>query len=220
MYLRLTPQTAICSPWHPWWPRRGQNLWRIYYSRTFPIHHPSTRLCLDLLILSCHEQNFASLLDVGCGSGILALAGALLGVPFCVGCDVSPAAMQVSRDNARRLHLAREAAWVEGSTEALGSSFDLVMANLPFQMQLAKSAELVRLSRRAIILSGFKDTQEREVTEYYRSCGWQMQHRLIRDLWEVEVPAEKSYTWVGLYFINQEKSRPGQDWAGLETPAC
>jgi SAM-dependent methyltransferase len=159
MYLRLTPQTAICSPWHPCWPRRGQNLWRIYYSRTFPIHHPSTRLCLDLLILACREQNFASLLDVGCGSGILALAGALLGAPFCVGCDVSPAAMKVSRDNARRLHLAREAAWMQGSTEALGSSFDLVVANLPFQMQLAKSAELVRLSRRGIILSGFKDTE-------------------------------------------------------------
>ncbi len=73
------------------------------------------------------------------------MAGALLGVPFCLGCDVSPSAMEVSRDNARRLHLAREAAWLQGSTEALGSTFDLVMANLPFQMQLAKSAELVQI---------------------------------------------------------------------------
>ena len=203
MYLRLTPQTAISSPWHPCWPRRGQNLWRIYYSRTFPIYHPSTRLCLDLLISVCREQNFASLVDVGCGSGILALAGALLGVSFCVGCDISPAAMQVSQDNSRRLHLAREAAWVQGSTEALGSCFDLVVANLPFQIHLAKREELVRLSsqRGGILLSGFKDTQEREVAESYSSCGWRVQRRLTRDFWELEGPAEKSYTWVGLYFV-------------------
>jgi ribosomal protein L11 methyltransferase len=201
MFLRLTPQTAICSPWHPCWPRRGQIQWRIAYSRTFPIHHPSTRLCLDLLIQACREQHFASLADVGCGSGILALAGALLGVPFCLGCDISPAAIEVSQDNARRLHLTSQAVWVQGSTEALGPAFDLVLANLPFQMQLAKGPELARLSRKGIILSGFKDIQEKEVTENYRSCGWRLERRLTRDLWELEVPFEKSYTWTGLYFV-------------------
>jgi ribosomal protein L11 methyltransferase len=81
MYLRLTPQAAICSPWHPCWPRRGRRLLRLRYARTFPIHHPSTRLCLDLLTEACRERHFPTLLDVGCGSGILTLAGALLGVP-------------------------------------------------------------------------------------------------------------------------------------------
>jgi ribosomal protein L11 methyltransferase len=156
MSLPLTPQTAICSPWHPRWSRRGQILWRIAYSRTFPIHHPSTRLCLDLLILACRAEHFASLVDVGCGSGILALAGALLGVPFCLGCDISPVAIQVSQDKARRMQLTRQAAWMQGSTEALGPAFDLVLANLPFQMQLAKGLEPALLSRKGIILSGFK----------------------------------------------------------------
>jgi ribosomal protein L11 methylase PrmA len=92
-------------------------------------------------------------------------------------------------------------AWVLGSTEALGPAFDLVLANLPFQMQVAKGPEVARLSRSSIILSGFKDVQEKEVTENYTSWGWRLERRLTRDLWELEVPAEKSYTWVGLYFV-------------------
>ena len=202
MYLRLTPHLAICSPWHPCWPRPGQKLVRISYSRTFPINHPTTRLCLELLNLACQERSFASLLDVGCGSGILTLAGAMLGVPFNVGCDLSPLAIQVSRGNARRLHLDRQTVWLHGSTEALRPPFHLIVANLPFEIQAAKTEELARLShgRGGIILSGFRDTQEREIIDKYLSCGWRLQRRLTRDQWELELPAEKSYTWVGLYF--------------------
>jgi ribosomal protein L11 methyltransferase len=203
MYLRLTPQAAVCSTWHPCWPRPEQRLLRIRDSRTFPISHPSTRLCLELLILACQERRVASLLDVGCGSGILALAGALLGVPFNVGCDLSAAAVQVSRNNAHRFHLSRQVFWLQGSTEALQPGFHLLTANLPYSIQMAKRSELVRLvhPRGSLILSGFRDTREREITDYYQSQGWRLQRRLTRDLWELELPEDKSYTWVGLYFI-------------------
>jgi ribosomal protein L11 methyltransferase len=203
MYLRLTPQAAVCSAWHPCWPRPGQELLRIRYSRTFPISHPSTRLCLELLVLACQERRFASLLDVGCGSGILALAGAMLGVPLNVGCDLTAAAIRVSRENAHRNGLDRSVSWVQGSTEALRPAFHLIVANLPFSVQLAKQAELLRLAQRpgGLILSGFRDTLENQIADYYLSQGWRLQRRLTKDLWELELPADKSYTWVGLYFV-------------------
>lgn len=203
MYLPLTPQAAVCSAWHPCWPRPGQRLLRLCHSRTFPIGHPSTRLCLELLSLACQERRFASLLDVGCGSGILALAGAILGVPFIVGCDLSAAAVRVSRENAHRHHLAAQVCWLQGSTEALQPGFHLIVANLPFQVHLAKLEELLRLSQRpgGIIVSGFRDTREKEIADYYLSQGWRLQCRLTRDLWELEVPGDRSYTWVGLYFV-------------------
>jgi ribosomal protein L11 methylase PrmA len=120
-----------------------------------------------------------------------------------VGCDVAAAAVQVSGDNARRLHLPNRVAWVQGSTEALRPPFHLIVANLPFQIQMAKREELVRLChhRGALILSGFRDTQEEALTDTYLAGGWRRQRRLIRDLWELELPAEKSYTWVGLYLV-------------------
>jgi ribosomal protein L11 methylase PrmA len=128
----------------------------------------------------------------------------MLGVPFNVGCDLTAAAIQVSRENARRHQLTRQVFWFQGSTEALKPAFHLILANLPFQVQMAKQAELLRLAhhRGGIILSGFRDTLEGELVAYYLSQGWRLQHRLTRDLWELELPAEKSFTWVGLYFVS------------------
>ncbi|MBM4289747.1 MAG: methyltransferase [Deltaproteobacteria bacterium] len=203
MYMHLTPEAAVCSAWRPCWPRPGQRLLRLAYSRTFPISHPSTRLCLELLREACQERAVLSLLDVGCGSGILALTGALLGVPWNVGCDPAAAALRVSQANARRNRLEDPVSWVQGSTEALRGTFDLVVANLPFPLQVAKRTELLRLvdGHGRVILSGFRDTQEQELTDFYLSQAWRLQRRLTRERWEPEVPAELSYTWVGLYFV-------------------
>jgi len=49
--------------------------------RAFPLGHPTTRLCLDLLTGALAERPVASLAEVGCGSGVICLAAAALGVP-------------------------------------------------------------------------------------------------------------------------------------------
>ena len=67
----------------------------------FPPGHPTTRLCLDLLREALAAASVQSLLDVGCGAGLLSLAAAALGVPRVVGVDISQAAVQVTRENAR-----------------------------------------------------------------------------------------------------------------------
>jgi ribosomal protein L11 methyltransferase len=203
MYLRLNRHAAVCSAWHPCWVRPEQRLLRIRDAHTFPISHPSTRLCLELLILACQDRRVTSLLDVGCGSGILALAGAVVGVAFNVGCDLNAAAVRVSQDNARRLHLSQQVFWLQGSTEALQPGFNLITANLPFSVQMAKRKEFGRLAHPGggLILSGFRDTREKEIVDYYLSQGWRLQRRLTRDMWELELPEEKSYTWVGVYFV-------------------
>ncbi len=61
--------------------------------------HPTTCLCLEWM--QQHLRRGESLLDYGCGSGILAIAGALLGAGRVVGTDVDPQAMRASEDNAR-----------------------------------------------------------------------------------------------------------------------
>jgi ribosomal protein L11 methyltransferase len=155
-----------------------------------------------LLIQTCRERHVGSLLDVGCGSGILSLVGAVLGVPFAVGCDLNLAAIQVSRNNARQFQMPGRVFWIHGSTEALKSPFHLVVANLPFTVQMAKREEFGRLvhPRGGLILSGFRDTREKDLTDYYLSRGWRLQRRLTKDRWELELPEDRSYTWVGLYF--------------------
>jgi ribosomal protein L11 methyltransferase len=129
---------------------------------------------------------------------VLALAGAALGTDFCLGVDLSPQAVRLSRENARDNNLAAAVSVVQGSTECLRGPFEVILANLPFPVQLAKVAELHRLSTPSgtLVLSGFRDTQEFELLARYQDLGWSLQHRLTRDEWAIEVPPEGSYTWV------------------------
>jgi ribosomal protein L11 methylase PrmA len=61
-----------------------------------------------------------------------------------------------------------------------------------------KAAEFTRLAAPGarLILSGFKDTQEEELRNVYQRSGWVLGTRLTRDEWVIELPPEKSYTWV------------------------
>ena len=73
----------------------------------------------------------------------------------------------------------------------------LVLANLPCAVQMDKVAELDRLAATgALILSGFRDTQEAEFWPAYQDPGLVLNRRLCRDEWALELPPEKSYTWV------------------------
>jgi len=163
---------------------------------SFPPGHPTTRLCLELLAAT--PLSGVRLLDVGCGSGILALAGAALGAKLCVGVDISWKAVRLSQENARDNHLAATLQLARGSTECLKGPFQAVVANLPAALQLEKVAELLRLAapEATLILSGFRDTQEEDLQQLYRESGWAVSQRRTRDEWTIELPPEKSFTWV------------------------
>jgi ribosomal protein L11 methyltransferase len=154
-------------------------------------------MCLDLLTGTLAGWLPPRVLDVGCGSGVLMLAAAALGVPWCLGVDVSPAAVRVTRDNARDNGLAGVAVAL-GSTECLRGAFPLILANLPVAAHFSKAPEFTRLAAPGalLIVSGFKDTQEEEVWRAYRQAGWERLSRLTREDWLQEVPPERSSTWV------------------------
>jgi ribosomal protein L11 methylase PrmA len=166
--------------------------------RAFGPGHPTTRLCLDLLRESLAQGPVPRLADVGCGAGVLTLAAAALGVPRVVGVDLAWEAARVTRKNARENGLAGAISAVQGSTECLQASFDLVAANLPWEVQLEKAPELVRLAAAAgrLILSGFREDREKPLLESYRGLGWGLQRRLVKDFRHPELPPDLSFTWV------------------------
>ncbi len=126
--------------------------------------HPTTRLCLEWL-----EKNLsagASLLDYGCGSGILAIAAARLGAARVAGVDIDPQAVSAARANAERN--AVDALFAD-STEPLAGEYDFVVANiLSNPLRVLAPALSARVRRGgALVLSGILVEQAEEIIALY-----------------------------------------------------
>jgi ribosomal protein L11 methyltransferase len=119
--------------------------------------HPTTVLTLRLLRHTWWPG--ATVLDVGCGSGVLSVVAARLGAPYVEAIDVSPAAVEATIANAERNGVARA---ISVSTRPLASveePFDLVLANLlaPVLVDLAPELRRVVAPAGALIVSGMLD---------------------------------------------------------------
>src|SRR5262249_31400738 len=118
--------------------------------------HPTTQLCLQLL----EGVRPGRTLDVGSGTGILAVAALRLGAPFVAACDTDGEAVRATREGAAGVAL-----W-QGSTLACRSDvFNVVLANLPTGDLIDVLPELQRVVEQGghAILSGFFEEQQTEV---------------------------------------------------------
>lgn len=126
--------------------------------------HPTTRLCMQWL-----EQNIKAgetVLDYGCGSGILAIVARKLGAGDTLGIDIDPNAVEASRYNAERNRVEATFALPETVSEA---SYDLVVANIlsnPLKLMAAMLSARVRPGGR-LVLSGVLERQADEVAAAY-----------------------------------------------------
>jgi ribosomal protein L11 methyltransferase len=198
MFQRLSPRLLLITLSGTPQAESQEKALKIRVGEAFNPTHPTTRLCLNLLreVLSAGQAN--SLLDVGCGAGVLGLAAAALGVPVVVGVDLAGQATRETLQNARENLLSGPLQVVQGSTECLTFRFDLVVANLPWEVQMDKASELDRLAAPAgsLILSGFHQSQEGPLLAAYQRLGWGLSGRVIKDFRHPELPPEMDFTWV------------------------
>lgn len=150
--------------------------------------HPSTQLCLELLeTVFTPESAPRTVIDVGCGSGILSIAALRLGAEFALGVDIDPAAIVNSRENAERNGLPEQAfALGTGSVEDIRTgrfpivSAPLVLANIlaPVLVRLFEAglADLVTPGG-ALILAGILDHQAGEVLAAAEKHGLRLAER-------------------------------------------
>jgi ribosomal protein L11 methylase PrmA len=206
-FYRLSPHLVLRTRRHDQGDAPSPQVLVVESGEAFPPGHPTTRLCLDLLREVLAPGGVHSLLDVGCGSGILGLAGAALGVTRVVGVDICGQAARVTRENARRNLLGDSLMVAQGSTACLKGPFDLVAANLPWEVQMDQVPELDRLATPGsrLLLSGFRDNQEDLLRKSYRQWGWSLRRRLVKDFHHPELPADISLNWVAWLL---EKKRP------------
>ena len=125
--------------------------------------HPTTRLCLEHLA----ELPRGSVLDVGCGSGVLSIAAAKLGHGPVLGLDVEAAAIEATRDNAKANRVEVEARLADGRTGRLPAA-DVTLANISLAdvEQLEPDSEQVvtsgYLASERVQLPGYTHVARRE----------------------------------------------------------
>ena len=126
--------------------------------------HPTTRLCLEWLERTVSAQ--CSVLDYGCGSGILAIAAARLGAGQVAGVDIDPQAVEAAYANAERN---RVSALFADSTLPVAGEYDLVVANIlsnPLRVLAPAICAHVR-SGGQLALSGILREQADEIIGIY-----------------------------------------------------
>ncbi|MGZ4353126.1 MAG: 50S ribosomal protein L11 methyltransferase [Gaiellaceae bacterium] len=135
--------------------------------------HPTTRLCLELL----QELEPASLLDVGCGSGVLSIAAASLGFAPVTGIDVDAAAVEATLANAH-VNGAEVAAYLADALADELPHAEVAVANVALDVV---ERLLPRLSARWVVASGYLDRDEP------RAEGWSRAGRRTGDGWAADL---------------------------------
>jgi ribosomal protein L11 methyltransferase len=152
-------------------------------------HHASTRLCLALLQRVPVEGRRA--LDIGTGSGVLAIAAWRLGAATATGIDYDPDALESARENIERNGASAGVTLIQTDLNALAaetspsSRFDLVLANLTGALLTREAGAIAALLSPGahLILSGIQLDEEQGVAGAFTAEGCDAGLRLEEDGW-------------------------------------
>ncbi len=148
--------------------------------------HETTRLCLELL--EKYVQPNSSVLDVGCGSGILSVAAILLGAQKTTGVDIDELAVKTARENAKINNVDDKFTALCGNlTEKISGQFDIVVANIVADVivELNKSIKNYMHENSIYLMSGIIEPYKDRVLD-----------SLVKEFDIIEVKVENS--WVAI----------------------
>ncbi len=136
-------------------------------------HHPTTALCLEALEEIIQQEHPECILDVGTGSGILALAALRMGVLRAVGVDIDANALKAAAENARLNQLSDRIELILGGPDLVKGNWPVVVANVLAAPLIEMAPILIqRLGKGAhLILSGIHSSLESEVRQAYQHLG-------------------------------------------------
>jgi len=147
---------------HPTWSEPSNTLENIKIDPALAFgtgHHPTTASCLKAV--SAHVEENMEVIDVGCGSGILALAASRLGAVVDL-CDTDIISVDNSKENFELNNATYRDIW-EGSITSTNKTYDLVIANIVADVLIFIAKDLKKATRSKLILSGILDKYEEKV---------------------------------------------------------
>ncbi|SPF47709.1 Ribosomal protein L11 methyltransferase [Syntrophobacter sp. SbD1] len=196
--LKVGRRFLVTPTWLPAPPDCGRLVIMIDPGRAFGTgHHETTRLCLEWLETCQLKSSFTkegesepgsagiSLLDVGTGSGILAIGAALLGFAEIVGIDNDPEAIEVAKENVILNGLSEKIRVFCATPEEAGGPFDIVISNIESNPLIGMSETISSKVRDKglLALSGILVEQADEVCAQYEKRGMRLAGRKTDGEW-------------------------------------
>ncbi|MDL2225830.1 50S ribosomal protein L11 methyltransferase [Eubacteriales bacterium OttesenSCG-928-M02] len=185
--IEIGAHIAIVPQWEEYENRENRTVVRMVPGAAFGTgQHESTALCLGLM----DEMDFTNkrVLDMGCGTGILGIAAALMGAGEVLAVDLDPVAVSATNNNAKENGVAHIITAREGdllSQVPVGESYDVILCNIVANVILALLPQAVpRLaSGGSILTSGIILEREEEIRQMGQSLGLSCMRRLEAGEW-------------------------------------
>ncbi|MDR2931953.1 MAG: 50S ribosomal protein L11 methyltransferase [Oscillospiraceae bacterium] len=176
---KIGPRLIVCPSWEDYAPKAGETVMKLDPGMAFGTGtHESTRLCLDGLqeMISGGE----SVLDIGCGSGILSIAALLLGAKQALGVDIDAVAVRVAEENAALNGVGNKARYLCGNlTDHVTGRYDIICANIVADIiiQLSETVPDYMNPGGLFLVSGIIDTRAYEVLSFAEGQGFRLKSR-------------------------------------------
>jgi len=185
--VEIVPGLVIKPSWEHYQPEPGQAVIEMDPGMAFGTgQHASTRMALALIRQCLETGRCREALDVGTGTGILAMAAALSGVERVVAIDNDPDAAAVARDNIANNGLAGKIEVSATPVDQIHGPFPLICANIIHDVlvDMAHTLALLAAPGGYLVLAGIlSGDQETNIIRVYRELGWQPLDRLHQEEW-------------------------------------
>ena len=182
----IVPGLVIAPSWEHYEPAPDERVIVMDPGMAFGTgHHETTRLCLEMLSQTEVIRQGGTMLDVGTGTGILAMAAVLLGACRAVGIDNDAEAVKAAVANCDLNGLSDKIEISDKPVEDINSTFDLVVANIVHDVLVQLSKDLSRVAEGGLLmLSGLiEGNQSDNIIHCFEKMGFQLVDTRTDDQW-------------------------------------
>jgi ribosomal protein L11 methyltransferase len=189
--LHIAGRLLIKPSWEKVRPRRGEHEIVLDPGISFGTgHHATTSFCLEQLAVTRVDGTRQTVIDIGCGSGILGIAAAKLGYEGIVCFDYNADSVRSARENAERNQVADSVRPTVKDLTRLpvdtARKYDIVCANLIYDLLIAERERITNRLKPGglLVLAGILETQFPKVTRAFREIGFKLVTAKVEGEWK------------------------------------